>query len=194
VEAHREAGVAMMAHSRAVMRLVVATLVALPITAHAQQDSLLTAHGDSVRIRLVDVDLRAAIMSLSPYIDRPVVFSGITGTRVTLQTPGLVPRSDVIRLLRGVLESQGLELIADSAMYRVGQHQVAAPVDATAAAKRAKPDGALQLYAIHLRHARAADVAATVNALYGRGSALGEIGGKPQTLDAQLRENQIPPG
>jgi general secretion pathway protein D len=79
-------------------------------------------------------------------------------------------------------------------MYRVGQHPVAAPADATAAAKPARPEGALQLYAIHLRHARAADVAATVNALYGRSSALGEIGGKPQTLDEQLRENQIPLG
>ena len=92
-----------------------------------------------------------------------------------------------------ILESQGLELIADSAMYRVGPHASAVPPAATLA-KPVQPEGVLQLYAIHLRHARAADVAATVNALYGRGSALGEIGGKPQTLDAQLKENQIPLG
>jgi type II secretory pathway component GspD/PulD (secretin) len=184
----------MKAHPHAMMFLVAAIVLASPPAAAAQQDSSLAAHGDSVRIRLVDVDLRAAVQALSPYIDRPVVFSGIAGTHVTLETPGLVAKSDVIRLLRGVLVSQGLELITDSAMYRIGPHAVAAPADAALAARPARPEGALQLYAIHLRHARAADVAATVNALYGRGSALGEIGGKPQTLDEQLRENQIPPG
>ena len=116
MEADRETAVAMNAHHRTVSLLAVAIAITSATTARAQQDSSLAVHGDSVRVRLVDVDLRAAIQSLSPYIDRPVVFSGITGTHVTLETPGLVPRSDVIRLLRGVLESQGLELIADFRM------------------------------------------------------------------------------
>src|SRR6185437_11733905 len=63
------------------------------------------------------------------------------------------------------------------------------------------PAGPVQLYIIHLRHARAADVAATVNALYGRASALGEPGAasgagrgmSPQTLGQQLEANQVPP-
>ncbi|HEY0779191.1 MAG TPA: secretin N-terminal domain-containing protein, partial [Gemmatirosa sp.] len=59
--------------------------------------------------------------------------------------------------------------------------------------------GAPELFVIHLRHARAADVAATVNALYGRASALGEPGnvrggygtGYAPTLGQQL--GNIPP-
>jgi general secretion pathway protein D len=53
--------------------------------------------------------------------------------------------------------------------------------------------GSLQLYVIRLRHARAADVAATVNALYGRASALAELGGRPPTLSGELRDQRIPP-
>jgi general secretion pathway protein D len=146
-------------------------------TAHAQKDSLVAEQGDSVSVRLVDVDLRAAVQALSRYMDRPVVFSGAPGNRVTLETPRPVPRRDVARLLRGMLESQGMELVNDSAsgIYRLKQHEViqaAAPVSAPA---DAAPRG-IELFVIHLKHAKATEVAATVNALYGRASALGEIG------------------
>jgi general secretion pathway protein D len=193
VEAHRATAMAVRYGLIAAIALV--TLAATSVTARAQQrDSTVSPHGDSVRVRLVDVDLRAAIQSLAPYLDRPVVFSGITGTHVTLETPAPVPRGEVIRLLRGVLESQGMELASDSGLYRVRPRVVAAAADATTAPRALRPEGAVQLFAIHLRHARSTDVAATVNALYGRGSALGEIGSKPQTLDDQLKQNQIPLG
>jgi general secretion pathway protein D len=184
---------AMRLRTRTIAALVLALSITHPALARAQQDSALAPHGDSVRIRLVDVDLRAAIQSLAPYLDQPVIFAGVTGNKVTLETPSPVPRSDVIRLLRGVLASQGLELFADSGMYRVAPHAVPVVSDATAA-RAPRAEGAVQLFAIHLRHARAVDVAATVNALYGRASAVGEIGGRPQTLDEQLSQNKIPPG
>jgi general secretion pathway protein D len=174
--------------------IVLAIAMGAPARAFAQRDSAAAVRGDSVRVHLVDVDLRAAIQSLAPYLDHPVLFSGLTGTRVTLETPDPVARGEVIHLLRGVLESQGMELLADSGMYRVRQKPVAAAPDATAAQRAVRPEGAVQLFAIHLRHARAADVAATVNALYGRASAIGEIGATPQTLDDQLRQNKIPAG
>jgi len=175
--------------------IAVAAMIGAPSGSRAQRvDSPISPSGDSVRVRLVDVDLRAAIQSLAPYLDRPVVFSGITGTRVTLETPTPVPREEVIRLLRGVLESQGMELAPDSGLYRVRQRVIAAATDATAAPRAPRLEGAVQLFAIHLRHARAADVAATVNALYGRAAAIGEIGAKPQTLGDQLKETQIPVG
>jgi general secretion pathway protein D len=166
-------------------------------TARAQQvgarDSAAGAHGDSVSIHLVDVDVRAAVQSLARYLDRPVVFGTVTAAKVTLETPAPVPRGDVIHLLRGVLQSQSLELIADSGLYRVQQHNGAPGSDA-APIRPAQPPGFIQLFSIRLRHARAADVSATVNALYGRASAVGELGSKPETLDDQLRQNQIPPG
>jgi general secretion pathway protein D len=163
-------------------------------TARAQQDSLVAERGDSVSIRLVDVDLRAAVQALSRYMDRPVVFSGAAGNRVTLETPHPVSRRDVTRLLRGMLESQGMELVDDSTsgIYRLRQREVvqaATPVSAPAAQQ------GIELFVIHLRHAKASEVAATVNALYGRASALGEFGQRNDpTLARGLAQNQVPPG
>ncbi|MGH7634644.1 MAG: secretin N-terminal domain-containing protein, partial [Gemmatimonadaceae bacterium] len=165
-----------------------------------------TASRDSVTVHLVDADLRAVVQALAPYLDRPVIFgSAVPGTRVTLETPHPVARSAVLDLLTGVLTSQNLELATDTVagLYRV---QPRAPPPVAAAPAEAEstpriPAGPIQLYIIHLRHARAADVAATVNALYGRASALGEPGAAPgagrgmssQTLGQQLEANQVPP-
>src|SRR6185312_10863006 len=156
-------------------------------------DSSISVRGDSVSVHLVDADLRAAVESLAPFLDRPVAFgSAVPGARVTLETPRPVPRGDVLGLLTGLLASQNLQLARDSTLYRV---EAKAPVPAAVSAPNAASSGAgVQLFIIHLRHARAADVAATVNALYGRASALGEpAAGRPTTLDQQLQSTQIPP-
>jgi general secretion pathway protein D len=166
----------------------------MPLSADAQQDTTVVSHGDSVTIRLVDVDVRASIQALSRHLDRPVIFGAVGGgQRVTLETPRAVPRSQVVDLLRGVLQAQGLELVADSA---AGAYRVQSREQARALAPPQTPvrpqGGPPALFVIRLRHARAADVAATVNALYGRASALGERGAPP-TLNEELRQNRIPP-
>jgi general secretion pathway protein D len=158
--------------------------------------------GDSITVRLLDVDVRAAVQTLAPYLDRPVVFGVMNAGRVTFQTPQPVPQSDVPRLLRGLVESQGLELVVDSAarMYRVRTKEAPhAAIDASL--HTGTPNGStgpVQLYVLRLRHARAADVAATVNALYGRASALGESSaqgtrGAGPTLGQELQQNVLPP-
>ncbi|MGH7647066.1 MAG: type II secretion system protein GspD [Gemmatimonadaceae bacterium] len=158
-----------------------------------------TASRDSVTVHLVDADLRAVVQALAPYLDRPVIFgSAVPGTRVTLETPHPVARSAVLDLLTGVLTSQNLELATDTVagLYRV---QPRAPPPVAAAPAEAEstpriPAGPIQLYIIHLRHARAADVAATVNALFGRASSLGDIGStRPPTLDQQLQSSMMQP-
>lgn len=154
--------------------------------------------GDSVTIRLMDVDLRVAVQALGRYLDRPVLFSSGGGGRITLETPVPVARTDVRRLLRGLVESQGLEFVDDTVagLYRVR-------------ARDAPPGGALpgeravavlqgpDLYVIRLRHVRAADAAATINSLYNRPGALGEIGeraaapiGAGPTLSQQMQQLQ----
>ena len=157
-------------------------------------DSSVVERNDSVSIRFVDVDLRAAVQALARYLDRPVVSALPAGVRVSLETPQPIPRSDVPRLLGSLLESQNFELHADSGgTYRV-RPRSPEPVPALAAiGENAIAAGPLKLHVIRLRHARAADVAATVNALYGRASALGELGARPTTLTDELRRNRIPP-
>jgi type II secretory pathway component GspD/PulD (secretin) len=155
--------------------------------------------GDSVSVRLVDVDLRAAVSALGPYLDRPVVFGAVPAVRVTLETPHPVARGDVARLLGGLIAAQNLEFTVDTAanVYRVHAHEAPAALpqgflSGNPGAGAGPRGDAPQLFVIHLSHARAADVAATVNALYGRASALGEpSGGK--ALASQVAQNQLAP-
>ena len=98
---------------------------------------------------------------------------------MTLETPHPVPRSSIAALARGLVEGQNLVLIADSAgdMYRV-EPNPPPPVKASPSqgegADATAQSSAPQFFVIHLHHARAAISAATINALYGRASALGE--------------------
>src|SRR6185436_11778045 len=104
------------------------------------------------------------VQIMQQYLDRPIVFSGAAqGPQVTFETPRPVARADVPRLLRGLLESQGFELIADSASgtYRARVKEPArseppAPVFNPVVPR---PAGTPELFVIALKHARAADVA-----------------------------------
>jgi general secretion pathway protein D len=155
------------------------------------------ARADSVTVRLVDVDVRAAVQALARYIDRPVIFGAVTAGRVTLETPVPVPRERLPQLLRGLLESQGLEMVEDTTagLFRVRAKEQPRPVasDPFTPPQASRPQAGVELFVVRLRHARAADVAATVNALYGRG-ALGERGPPAAgSLSDQLRNNLLPP-
>ena len=156
--------------------------------------------GDSVTIRLVNVDIRVAVSALAPYLDRPVVFGAVPALRVTLETPHPVPRADIVRLLTGVVESQNLDLALDTTagLYRIKAHEAPPPQSATSSARGSggRAGDVPQLYVIHLSHARATNVAATVNALYGHASALGEgsvAGTGSGTLQGQLAQNTFQP-
>ncbi len=174
----------------------------VPAAGHAQQDSLVLARNDSVMVRLVDVELRTAVQALARYLDRPLVIGNVTGGRVTLETPQLIPRAGVLQLLRGLLESQNIDLVVDSAanLYtlRPRDAQRLQPGIPPPQMAPGGPPQLLELFVIRLRHARAAEVAATVNALYGKSSALGDLGaqetpGAAPTLANELRQNVVPP-
>ena len=156
----------------------------------SQQDSLVFARHDSVVIRLVDADLRAAVQAIGRHLDRPIAFGAIGDARVTLETPHPVPRAQLVALLKGILESHDHRLVEDSGFYRVE------PADRRPLGVRGGgpvPQQVIELFVIRLRHARAVDVAATINALYGRASAFGEPGARPPTLADELRQNLLPP-
>ncbi|MEO7086497.1 MAG: secretin N-terminal domain-containing protein [Gemmatimonadaceae bacterium] len=164
---------------------------------------------DSVTIRIVGTELRSAVQIMQQYLDRPVIFSGAgSGPQVTLETPRPVPRADIPRLMRGLLESAGYEFVSDSASgtYRARPAAPATPArlpmsssssPAGAAGSGAQRQGTgPELFVIALKHARAADVAATVNTLFGRGPSNGNGGTQQQTagrtLTDELRGLQVP--
>jgi general secretion pathway protein D len=152
---------------------------------------------DSVTIRVVNTDLRAAVQLIGQYLDRPVLFSG-QGGPVTIETPRPIPRADVARLLGSLLDSQNFELVNDSAggVYRVRPKVVQRPTAEEQPRPTESPRvgvGNIELFVIPLKHARAEDVAATVNALYGKAAPRSDAGVRRGTLGDELRQNQIPP-
>mgnify|MGYP001216230345 FL=1 len=174
-----------MTTSSAMLLIVGALRWAAP--AAAQPDTLVAVRNDSVTARFVNADLRLVVQALARYLDRPVVFGNFGDYRITLETPRPVPRSGVHDLLRAVLATYGLKLEDGGGHYSIGSPQQPGAAQAPAAA------APIQLFVLHLRHARAADVAATVNSLYGRASALGEVRRPQPGLVEALRQNLIPP-
>jgi len=160
---------------------------------------------ESVTIRIVATELRSAVQIIQQYMDRPIIFSGQgPGPQVTLETPRPVPRADVPRLLRGLLDSQGYELASDTASgtYRAQPKPLlparAAPPPVfqspgATAQPAARGAGAPELFVIPLKHARAADIATTINTLFGRGVADGSRPGGARSLGDDLRAAQFPP-
>jgi general secretion pathway protein D len=156
------------------------------------------ASSDSVSVRIVDLDLRAAVSLLARYLDRPVLVGATVGTaKVTLESARPIARTDVERVLRGLADAQGLTMTLDSAagLWRIEPKAHVQSTPPTFVTPNAGVPGTAGLHVIRLRHARAADVAATVNALYGRAAALGELGARTETLNDQIRRGQqyVPP-
>jgi general secretion pathway protein D len=157
--------------------------------AQGQQDST-AASTDSVTVRFVDADLRGIFQLLGRYLGKPLLSTGVPGDRVTLDYPAPLPASSIAGLLKGLAQAHNLELLEEVSFFRLGPK----PAPGSAEAPRAREQGAIELFVIRLKHARAADVAATVNLLFG---GTGEFSGRPElsggTLSDELRSNALPP-
>lgn len=175
--------------------LSLALLCGIPLSPTAAQEP---AHPsvtpDSVSLRFVDSDLRVVIQALARHLPKPVLTQGVPGTRVTLETPAPVPVHQVLPLLRGLVETHQLDFSEDSAYFRI---TVRPPPPAAVAPGEASPErrsGPILLHVIRLKHARAADVAATVNLLFGAsGEFTGSRGLSGGTLADELRRGAVPP-
>ena len=175
---------------------VVTVFLLATVPVIAQDTSGVRAANDSVSIRFVDADIRGVIQTLGRYLPKPVLVGAIQPVKVSLETPGPVPRARVRELLKGLVESQSLEFNEDSDFVRIGPGRPSPPGGAGAPPGPARLGGgaALQLFVIRLKHARAADVAATVNLLFGAGGEFsGRAGLSTPTLSDELRRNVVPP-
>ncbi len=179
----------MMAFRRTLVALALAQIAGLgPVL--GQDTASVRLASDSVQIRFVESDLGAVIRALSGYLAKPLLVSDIAARKVSFETPMPVPRAYVLGLLKGLVEGYGLTWLEDSLFFRVGPK--AAEV-APAVLIGGAGQGAPELRVLRLKHARAADVAATVNLLFGGGS---EFSGRPGlsqgTLSDQLRRSSEP--
>ncbi len=166
-------------------------LAAWPVGLRSQDTSAVRFTHDSIAVRFVETDIRAVIQAVGRYLPKPVVVGPIQPVRVTLETPGPVDRSQLLSLLRGLVESQSLEFVEDSSFYRISTKTADRPAGRAAVSTDSGP---VQLFVIRLRHARASDVAATVNQLFGgTGAFSGQSGLSAGTLSDELRRNAVPP-
>jgi type II secretory pathway component GspD/PulD (secretin) len=185
--------------------LVAAACLAAPLRA---QDPLVSEGAQGVNVNLVDTELRAAVAVLSQYLDRPVLYGQLGNQRITFVSPRPLARGDIPGLLRTLLADQGYVMEEAEGGYRIRGREGGAPpggppqpgmgtngppaYDPGAGGASLASAGGVELFVVRLRHARAADVAATINALYGRGGALGELGSRGSTLGGDLAQNRIP--
>jgi len=167
----------------------------------AQDTTTVRAVNDSLSIRFVDADIRGVIQALGRYLPKPVLIGNLQPAKVSLETPAPVPRVRVRELLKGLVESQSLEFTEDSSFFRIGPARPL-PLGGAGDAGGMQPGGGgvgqgaaqVQLFVIRLKHARAADVASTVNLLFGAGSEFsGRAGLSAPTLSDELRRNVVPP-
>jgi len=157
----------------------------------AQDTAAVRFTHDSIAVRFVETDIRAVIQAIGRYLPKPVLVGPIQPVRVTLETPGPIDRLQLLALLRGLVESQNLEFVEDSSFYRINTKTAAGPSGRPAVSNDSGP---VQLFVIRLRHARASDVAATVNQLFGgTGAFSGQSGLSAGTLSDELRRNVVPP-
>ena len=199
-----------MAVTHIVRALLLAAALSLAAAPPLRAQPLVSEGAQGVNVNLVEVELRAAVQALSQYLDRPVMFGALGNQRITFTSPRPVARADIPGLLRTLLAGQGYVMEEVAGSYEIrgtapqggppgqpgapGQMPMpyAGPPQGGGGASLASANG-MELFVIRLRHARAADVAATVNALYGRAGALGEAGTRRSTLNDQLNDNRVAP-
>ena len=183
-----------------VAALFVLVLVA-PVLLSAQDTTAVRNVNDSISVRFIDADIRGVIQTLGRYLPKPVLVGNLQPVKVSLETPAPVPRARVRELLKGLVESQSLEFTEDSSFFRISPVLSRPLPSGGGTGSGGAPPGAggqggaaVQLFVIRLRHARAADVAATVNLLFGAGGEFsGRAGLSTPTLSDELRRNVVPP-
>jgi type II secretory pathway component GspD/PulD (secretin) len=146
---------------------------------------------DSVRVSLVNTDIRAAIQAIGQFLTKPVLTGPLGDVRVEVfETPVPVHRSVLPDILRGLVEANGLVFAEDESFYRVSAPRDAR-TDDVAQPPAAQDVTPFRLFTVRLSHARAIDVAATLNQLYGTGVDFSRPAGLSSgSLSDQLRADR----
>jgi general secretion pathway protein D len=174
-------------------RLILLGLAMLPGGAPAQTPPV-SLVDDSVMVRFSETDIRAAIQAIGRYLDKSVLTGPLPASRISFfETPAPVPRSELPTLLRGIVEAQGLLFTEEESFYRVTEAPPDPPTPrfADRSLNGQVATAPVELFVIRLKHARAADVAATINQLFATGGAFaGTPGLSAGTLSEELRREE----
>jgi len=160
----------------------------------AQEPPSVKATAQGLLFDFQDADLRLVLSALGEAGHLNLVYSELPSRHVTLRTNQPVAIDQLLPLLKSLAASNGLKVIDDGAFIRIEdtgmrEGRPAAQRDTTAGSE-------LRLFVYRLKHARAARLAGTLQAIFGGGAnrqlAEAAPGGAPM-LSQQLRQQQIPP-
>ncbi len=144
-----------------------------------------------VRFDFQDVELRLVVSALADAGGFNVVYADLPARRVTLRMNQPVARDKIIDLLRSLAASNGLRIVQEGVLLRI---EAGAPGQTQAMEQDTAPATELRLFVIRLKHARAAKIAATLQAIFGgRDASLAYRGVTRTPLSESLRGQQIPP-
>jgi len=172
-----------------VWTLAASLWIALPTRGVGQDIPGVQVVNDSLVIRFMEADIRAVIQALGRYLSKPIITGNIQPAQVTFETPSPIPQAQVRSILEGLLQTYNLQFTEDSTFFRVSPTAPAAPLAGSRGGPgRPQSQAGVRLFVIRLKHARAADVAATVNLLFGGSGAFAGAGGfSTGTLSDELR-------
>jgi general secretion pathway protein D len=168
-------------------------LVALVASALPAQDSAAVRRTEQgVLVDFQDVELRFVITALAEAANLNVSYGELPSRRITLRLRQAVQPAAVPALLRSLALSNGLRYFEENGLIRLEASEMSlSPLPSardTAAAE-------VRLFVYQLKHARAARMAATMQAIFGGGSggSFAAPGLSHVPLSDRLRGEAIPP-
>ena len=171
---------------------VAVALVMTPALAWAQDSSaVMPARGALIDFQ--DVDLRLVLTALAEAGGLNVTYGEIGSRRITLRLRQPVAQADVLPLLRSIAQSNGLRVIEEAGLIRLEGNE-SRPGARSESGGSPQTQSEPRLFVHRLRHAQAARIASTLQAVFSRRSATpDQPAQRPEPLSEQLREQRLQP-
>lgn len=162
-------------------------LASAPSRGAAQDTAAVKQTPQGIQVDFQDTDLRTVISALAEAAGLNVVYSDLPARKVTVRLRTPVAKSAIPALLQSLAQSNGMSFSDEGGIIRL----------AAAGASDARSDTSMRdvrLYVHQLKHARAAQVAATMQTIFGGTRSSTAAKGLTQPMLSQrLRDQAIPP-
>jgi len=171
----------MTAHRRMAARAL--SLIVIALSLQAQDTTAIRQTAGGILIDFQDVDLRTVITALAEVGGLNVSYGDIPTRRTTLRLHQPIAKGDVLPLLKSVAATNGLLLVQEDQVIRLQ------PDDSRNSATGQQKSVAVpesRLFVYRLRHARAAKIASTLQAIFGSPTSQGQaLAGMPPRTGSQ---------
>jgi general secretion pathway protein D len=162
--------------------------------ATAQEAPPVQTTKEGVVVDFQDADLRTVVTALAEAGELNVVYGDLPARRVTLRMRQPVPLQNIPALLRSLAQSNGLRVTDEGAFLRL---DVVGPGAAQVSGGGEQGKAGIRLFVYRLKHARAARLGSTLQAIFGgrRSGREGREGSgfSEPSLSEGLRDQRLPP-